>query len=200
MKKLLAMILCLVMVLALAACNNGTPNNGDNSNGSENGGTPAAPGLNGATTRIGLGMAIDSAVSPAEDDDDGRAEAKVTTCALLLDQEGKILSVKFDCTEAIATYNKAGAVTWPDTYKSKKEQGYDYGMKKYSSIGKEWFEQVNALEDYCTGKTVSDVSSMQLKEEDGKKGVPAAAELTSTCTISCDQFIEALKKAEMSAK
>ena len=33
MKKLLAMILCLVMVLALAACNNGTPNNGDNSNG-----------------------------------------------------------------------------------------------------------------------------------------------------------------------
>ena len=200
MKKLLAMILCLVMVLALAACNNGTPNNGDNSNGGANGGTPAAPGSNGATTRIGLGMAVDSAVSPAEDDDDGRAEAKVTTCALLLDQEGKILSVKFDCTEAIATYNKAGAVTWPDTYKSKKELGYDYGMKKYSSIGKEWFEQVNALEDYCTGKTVSDVSSMQLKEEDGKKGVPAAAELTSTCTISCDQFIEALKKAEMSAK
>ena len=40
MKKLLAMILCLVMLLALAACNNGTPNNGDNSNGSENGGTP----------------------------------------------------------------------------------------------------------------------------------------------------------------
>lgn len=200
MKKLLAMILCLVMVLALAACNNGNPNNGDNSNGTANGGTPAAPGSNGATTRIGLGMAVDSAVSPAEDDDDGRAEAKVTTCALLLDQEGKILSVKFDCTEAIATYNKAGAVTWPDTYKSKKELGYDYGMKKYSSIGKEWFEQVNALEDYCTGKTVSDVSSMQLKEEDGRKGVPAAAELTSTCTISCDQFIEALKKAEMSAK
>lgn len=200
MKKLLAMILCLVMVLALAACNNGTPNNGDNSNGSANGGTPAAPGSNGATTRIGLGMAVDSAVSPAEDDDDGRAEAEVTTCALILDQEGKILSVKFDCTEAIATYNKAGAVTWPDTYKSKKELGYDYGLKKYSSIGKEWFEQVNALEDYCTGKTVSDVSSMQLKEEDGRMGVSAAAELTSTCTISCDQFIEALKKAEMSAK
>ena len=99
MKKLLAMILCLVMVLALAACNNGTPNNGDNSNGSANGGTPAAPGPNGATTRIGLGMAVDSAVSPAEDDDDGRAEAEVTTCALLLDQEGKILSVKFDCTD-----------------------------------------------------------------------------------------------------
>ena len=200
MKKLLAMILCLVMVLALAACNNGTPNNGDNSNGGANGGTPAAPGPNGTATRIGLGMAVDSAVSPAEDDDDGRAEAEVTTCALFLDQEGKILSVKFDCTEAIATYNKAGAVTWPDTYKSKKELGYDYGLKKYSSIGKEWFEQVNALEAYCIGKTVSDVSSMQMKEENGKQEIPAAAELTSSCTISCDQFIDALKKAEMNVK
>ena len=200
MKKLLAMILCLVMVLALAACNNGNPNNGDNSNGSENGGTPAAPGPNGTTTRIGLGMAVDSAVSPAEDDDDGRAEAAVTTCALLLDQEGKILSVTFDCVEAAASYNTSGNVTWPDTYKSKKELGYDYGLKKYSSIGKEWFEQVNALEAYCIGKTVSDVSSMQMKEENGKQEIPAAAELTSSCTISCDQFIDALKKAEMNVK
>ena len=198
------------MVCALVACNNSTPNNGNNDNNGTNGtnGTNDNNGnetnnggtVNGTAYRVGLGMTVESTVSPAEDDDDGRAEAKVTTCALLLDQEGKILSVKFDCTEAIATYNKAGAVTWPDTYKSKKELGYDYGLKKYSSIGKEWFEQVNALEDYCTGKTVSDVSSMQLKEEDGRMGVPAAAELTSTCTISCDQFIEALKKAEMSAK
>ena len=139
-------------------------------------------------------------VSPAEDDDDGRAEAAVTTCALLLDQEGKILSVTFDCVEAAASYNTSGNVTWPDTYKSKKELGYDYGLKKYSSIGKEWFEQVNALEAYCIGKTVSDVSSMQMKEENGKQEIPAAAELTSSCTISCDQFIDALKKAEMNVK
>ena len=76
----------------------------------------------------------------------------------------------------------------------------DYGLKKYSSIGKEWFEQVNALEAYCIGKTVSDVSSMQMKEENGKQEIPAAAELTSSCTISCDQFIDALKKAEMNVK
>ena len=55
MKKLLAMILCLVMVLALAACNNGTPNNGDNSNGGANGGTPAAPGPNGDHLRPPFG-------------------------------------------------------------------------------------------------------------------------------------------------
>lgn len=209
MKRFLAILLCLVMVCALVACNNGTPNNGNNtnggngtndnnnSNGTNNGGTT---GMNGTAYRMGLGLTVDSTVSPAEDDDDGRAEAAVTTCALLLDQEGKIISVTFDCVEAAASYNTSGDVSWSDNYKSKKELGNDYGMKEYSSIGKEWFEQVNALENYCAGKTVSDVASMQMKEEDGKEGVPAAAELTSSCTISCDQFIEALKKAEMNVK
>ena len=200
MKRFFAILLCLVMVCALVACNNSTPNNGNNDNNGTNGtnGTNDNNGnetnnggtVNGTAYRVGL----------AEDDDDGRAEAAVTTCALLLDQEGKILSVTFDCVEAAASYNTSGNVTWPGTYKSKKELGYDYGLKKYSSIGKEWFEQVNALEDYCTGKTVSDVSSMQLKEENGKQEIPAAAELTSSCTISCDQFIDALKKAEMNVK
>lgn len=212
MKRFFAILLCLVMVCALVACNNSTPNNGNNDNNGTNGtnGTNDNNGnetnnggtVNGTAYRVGLGMTVESTVSPAEDDDDddGRAEAAVTTCALLLDQEGKILSVTFDCVEAAASYNTSGNVTWPDTYKSKKELGYDYGLKKYSSIGKEWFEQVNALEDYCTGKTVSDVSSMQLKEENGKQEIPAAAELTSSCTISCDQFIDALKKAEMNVK
>lgn len=212
MKRFFAILLCLVMVCALVACNNSTPNNGNNDNNGTNGtnGTNDNNGnetnnggtVNGTAYRVGLGMTVESTVSPAEDDDDGdgRAEAAVTTCALLLDQEGKILSVTFDCVEAAASYNTSGNVTWPDTYKSKKELGYDYGLKKYSSIGKEWFEQVNALEDYCTGKTVSDVSSMQMKEENGKQEIPAAAELTSSCTISCDQFIDALKKAEMNVK
>ena len=202
MKRFFAILLCLVMVCALVACNNSTPNNGNNDNNGTNGtngtngnnGNEANNGgtVNGTAYRVGLGMTVESTVSPAE--------AAVTTCALILDQEGKILSVTFDCVEAAASYNTSGNVTWPDTYKSKKELGYDYGLKKYSSIGKEWFEQVNALEDYCTGKTVSDVSSMQLKEENGKQEIPAAAELTSSCTISCDQFIDALKKAEMNVK
>lgn len=209
MKRFFAILLCLVMVCALIACNNDTPNNGNNDNNGNNNGTNGTNDnngtnnggtVNGTAYRVGLGMTVDSTVSPAEDDEDGRAETAVTTCALLLDQEGKILSVTFDCVEAAASYNTSGNVTWPGTYKSKKEQGNDYGMKEYSSIGKEWYEQVNALEAYCVGKTVSDVSSMQMKEEDGKNGVPAVAELTSSCTISCDQFLDALKKAEMDVK
>lgn len=205
MKRFLAVLLCIVMVCALVACNNSTPNNGNNGNNGASNGTNennngSGNGTNNVSYRMGLGMTVNSTVSPAEDDDDGRAEAAVTTCALLLDQEGKVLSVTFDCVEAAASYNTTGVLTWPDAYKSKKEQGNDYGMKEYSSIGKEWYEQVAALENYCRGKTVSDIASMPMKAEDDKQGVPAAAELTSSCTISCDDFIAALKKAEMNVK
>lgn len=213
MKRFLAILLCLMMVCALVACNNnGTPNNGTNgnNNGTNNGGTDngstnnggtTAPGVNGTAARYGLGMTVESTVSPAEDDNDGKAEAGVTCCALALDTEGRIVSVTFDCVEATATYGSNGSnLTMPESFTSKKELGDAYKMKEYSSIGKEWYEQVNALEAYCIGKTVSDMSSMQMKEVDGRQNIPAAAELTSSCTISCDQFIAALKKAEANAR
>ena len=213
MKRFLAILLCLMMVCALVACNNnGTPNNGTNgnNNGTNNGGTDngstnnggtTAPGVNGTAARYGLGMTVESTVSPAEDDNDGKAEAGVTCCALALDAEGRIVSVTFDCVEATATYGSNGSnLTMPESFTSKKELGDAYKMKEYSSIGKEWYEQVNALEAYCIGKTVSDVSSMQMKEVDGRQNIPAVAELTSSCTISCDQFIAALKKAEANAR
>ena len=98
MKRFLAILLCLMMVCALVACNNnGTPNNGtnDNNNGTNNGGTDnggtTAPGVNGTAARYGLGMTVESTVSPAEDDSDGKAEAGVTCCALALDAEGRIV-------------------------------------------------------------------------------------------------------------
>ena len=154
MKRFLAILLCLMMVCALTACNNnGTPNNGtnDNNSGTNNGGTDnggtTAPGVNGTAARYGLGMTVESTVSPAEDDSDGKAEAGVTCCALALDAEGRIVSVTFDCVEATATYGSNGSsLTMPESFTSKKELGDAYKMKEYSSIGKEWYEQVNALE------------------------------------------------------
>ena len=37
MKRFFAILLCLVMVCALVACNNSTPNNGNNDNNGTNG-------------------------------------------------------------------------------------------------------------------------------------------------------------------
>ena len=82
MKQFFAILLCLVMVCALVACNNSTPNNGNNDNNGTNGtnGTNDNNGnetnnggtVNGTAYRVGLGMTVESTVSPAEDDDDGR--------------------------------------------------------------------------------------------------------------------------------
>ena len=196
MKRFFAVLLCFTMVCAMVACNNSTPNNENNNNGGTNDDNHGTNATNDKAYRMGLGLTVESTVSPAENDDNGSAKAAVTTCALLLDNEGKIISVTFDCIEASASYKTGGDVTWENDIKSKRELGSNYGVKKYSSIGKEWYEQVDALEDYCIGKTVSDVSSMQMKEVDGRQGVPAAAEFSSSCNISCTQFIAALKKAE----
>ena len=79
---------------------------------------------------MGLGLTVESTVSPAENDDNGSAKAAVTTCALLLDNEGKIISVSFDCIEASANYKTGGDVTWENNIKSKRELGSNYGVKK----------------------------------------------------------------------
>ena len=76
MKRFFAILLCLVMVCALVACNNSTPNNGNNDNNGTNGtnGTNDNNGnetnnggtVNGTAYRVGLGMTVESTVSPAE--------------------------------------------------------------------------------------------------------------------------------------
>ena len=40
---------------------------------------------------------------------------------------------------------------------SKKELGDAYGMKAYSGIGKEWYEQIEYLENWLKGKKISDL-------------------------------------------
>ncbi len=62
-------------------------------------------------------------------------------------------------------------------------------MKSASGIGKEWYEQIAALENWTKGKTVDEVMAMKTKEgEAGHPAVPDEADLTSSVTISVDVF------------
>ncbi len=71
--------------------------------------------------------------------------------------------------------------------KSKKDLGPDYGMVKASVIGKEWFEQIEALENWMIGKTVAEITGLTVKEVDeNHKAVPDVPELTSSVTISVE--------------
>ena len=120
----------------------------------------------GETAEPRLGMAIN-----------GEGEDRsVTVCALTLDDQGRIARVLWDAQEG------------PD---SKRQLGDRYGMKAASPIGREWHQQVAALEEYAAGKTPAQLAGMALND----RGAPTAEELTSSCTISVAPLLEALEVA-----
>ena len=98
-----------------------------------------------------------------------------------------------DSKEAVTA---KGEVTIPETFTSKKDLKDNYGMKGASAIGREWYEQLAALEEYAVGKTVAEITGMALTD----KGAAAVEELTSSCTIACGAFFDSLEAAAKNAK
>lgn len=172
MKKLLALTLVLLMV---AGC--------------------SAPSL-----KLGLGMKVNMTGSDASADGDGKSQSDVTACAVTLDSNGKIVGVSWDVVQCKTAVTTAGKVTVADAVQSKKELKEGYGMKGASAIGKEWYEQIAALEAYAVGKTPADVAGMKVTEANGHTNVPDVEDLKSSCTMSCGDFFDTLTKAAGNAK
>ena len=75
-------------------------------------------------------------------------------------------------------------------------------MKRVSSIGKEWYEQAAALEEWCIGKTVEEVLGMKTFDRgDGSHTmVPDEADLKAGCTITVGDYLKALVNAAANAQ
>lgn len=159
-------------------------------------------GCGATTVKTGLGAQTTGTAAAATADADGKFQADVTICAATFDANGKILGISFDAIQPKVTFDAEGkVVTASETQKTKKELGDDYGMRSKSAIGKEVNEQMVALEDYCKGKTVADVTGMKTKQRDEKHTrVPDVADLESTCTIDVGSFLDVLKTAYDNAK
>ena len=157
------------------------------------------------TFGLGVVSSIDSASAAyVEDGDayDGNAQVDTTICALWLDDEGKIIDVHFDVAQIKVPFSVEGALLTDENtdLRSKMEKGADYGMLKASAIGKEWFEQVQAFEAYCVGKTVEEVLGMPTKAlNEAHPTTPDVEELATTCTMDIGAFLEALEKASNDA-
>lgn len=76
---------------------------------------------------------------------------------------------------------------------SKKELGDAYNMKSYSEIGREWYEQIESLEDYIVEKGID---SIELDEN----GKAINTDLKAMCTISIDEYLTLTKEAKDNAK
>jgi hypothetical protein len=178
MKKILAMLLCAIMVMSvLAGCSSGSS------------GAAAKTGLAVITS---VGKSVDAGA-----EGDGLAQTDSMVVAVLVDKNGKILDCKIDAAQTKINFSAEGKLTTDaaTVFKTKQELKEAYDMKKASGIGKEWYEQADAFAKYVVGKTLSDVKGIAINEE-GKAG---DSDLAASVTVHIGDFVAAVTKAVESA-
>jgi uncharacterized protein YuzE len=153
--------------------------------------------------KLGLGIVTSIAKSKdAQGDSTAVGQIDSIIAAALFDKDGKVVKVDIDTAQSKVNFDKNMKVTSDKTaeVKTKKELGDKYGMRKASSIGKEWYEQIAELEKWMVGKTVDEIKAMKVKARDASHpAVPDVPELTSLVTISVQDYIAALEKAYQNA-
>ena len=125
-------------------------------------------------------------------EEDGLAQAYATVGAITMNGD-TITSMVIDAVQASVNFDTAGQITTDLTaaQPSKNQLGDDYGMRKASSIGKEWYEQSAGFAAYVTGKTPAEVSGIAVTED----GKAADADLAASVTISIGAFQTLVDKA-----
>ena len=154
--------------------------------------------------KIGLGH-ITSIDKSKDADEDVLAVGQVDTvmAAVGFDEDGRVVKVTIDNAQTKVNFDEDLKVSSnrDDVYKTKVELGDEYGMKGASQIGKEWFEQIAELEKWMIGKSIDEITSMKVVEKDASHpAVPDVAELTSTVTITVENYLAATLKAFENAK
>lgn len=163
-----------------------------------------AVSVNGSVAKVGLGHEVSIAKSAGLNGDKAPvAQVDTVIAAAAFDKDGKVSGVIIDTAQTKVNFDKDGKLTSDPAaeYKTKVELGDEYGMKKNSGIGKEWFEQIAELQKWMTGKTVDEIKNMKVKVKDeAHPAVPDVAELTSKVTVSVDGYIAAVAEAGANAK
>ncbi|MDF2941350.1 MAG: hypothetical protein K0S01_208 [Herbinix sp.] len=211
MKKISALLLCLVLVIGLVTgCGNKKETEPTTTTDPTVAPTTAAvdpteapaatevPVATVATAKTGLAVITSLAKSTNAGDEDGLAEVDSTIIAVLVGQDGKILDCKLDALQTKVNFSKEGKLLTDlaTPFITKQELGTGYGMTKASAIGKEWNEQATAFANYCIGKTVDEVKGIALTDE----GVAADADLAGSVSVHLGDFIAAVDKAVTNAQ
>ncbi len=155
------------------------------------------------STEYNVGIGVDSSLSPQStdaQDGEGLVKFDVNISTVVTDNEGKILTLITDSVEPEIKISTSGTIDNKEKEVStKRELREDYGMKKYSGIGKEWFEQANAFDDYTAGLDIDGVKSIKTVEENGSQKAEDEY-LRSGCTIAVDGLVRSAIKAIESIK
>lgn len=152
-----------------------------------------------AGDRLGVGIVGSASRSAdAADGNDGKCEAYNYYAAVTVDANGVITSCRLDSTQASVTFDQTGRITsdLSAAVVTKQEAGDAYGMRKVSSIGREWFEQADAFAAYAVGKTADEIEGMAVSAE----GKPTDADLTASVTVPVGSFQQVVIKGVSNAK
>ena len=125
----------------------------------------------------------------------GRIQTNVTFTGVAFDKDGKVLVAFLDVAQNQGTFDATGAIVKAEAAPTKQEKGADYGMKGNSAIGKEWFEQANALTTYFVGKTAEEVAAIAIDAE----GVTTVEDLKTSVSVGIDEYLASFAKAVANA-
>ncbi len=183
MKKFIALLLSIFMVLSLAGCTQTTTEEetAEETTTTEET-TVEEETTEEETTKASYMLGV--AAVPKSYSQALKAEMETSLMAVIFDMDGKIMDISFDVTEQIVEFAEDGTVSKEAVLQTKAEQGDAYGMKDYSPIGKEFYEQIESFKAWAIGKTVDEAMNMS-EDEDLKSGV----------TIATADYFENLKKA-----
>ena len=144
-----------------------------------------------AESSVKLGMHTEQSTKDATDDAAGQNQIETTVFAAAMDAEGKVVAAQTDCVQVKFTFDNTGASTYDlsKAASSKREQGANYGMVAYGGAEKEWFEQADAFEALCVGKTVDEIVALCGADNYGTDEVKNAG-----CTVLVNGFTKAAAK------
>lgn len=143
-----------------------------------------------ASDKLGIAVSATRAVGS----EDTAPEYDMLFSAVTVNADGKITGCLVDELEKSLTIENGGFSADSGALKTKKELGDDYGMKSASGIGLEWYEQVENLQKYLSGKSTAELDGIPLTD-----GKATDADLSSGCTIAVTDMLKNVQKAMKSA-
>ena len=169
MKKFICILLCVLMcaaTVALVACDKKEE-----------------------TLKFGMGVHISASATDATADKEGQGKATINVAVITVDAEGKVVACQIDTADNTVKYTAEGKAVANDGFKTKYELGNDYNMVTYGGAAKEWFEQADAFNALCVGKTAAQISALCASDNYGTDEVKTAG-----CTILVNGLTKAAAK------
>ena len=143
-----------------------------------------------ATLKMGLGVyTATPTTADATEDNDGQGKVAITAAVITVDAEGKVVACQLDTADLTVKFTADGKAVANNGFKTKYELGKDYNMVAYGGATKEWFEQADAFNALCVGKTATEIKALCASDNYGTDEVKTAG-----CTILVNGLTKAAAK------